>query len=497
MAYENSVYEYNENGELCVRVTGTGGGGGGAVSSVNGKTGAVVLDANDIGVIQQYSTMPMPSRLGESAQYVGATKGEYNNGCFYKSVKGDPVVESGNMNVDYSTIDPAPSVAFDKEVFESFLQQQGLPGINYGYVTVFASISDGDKRVVIYYNNGLSATYGLSSGATWADCESALQSMGFTVDLSGVASGYLQAQIAGTLPTVPSGVFVWKQQGDKMVQYESDSDSYSAMKMDDSGWFRRTYDTGGTVEAYVNEYVGSDPNATYDPQVGGMVFEIANEETFSNYIASYIAEPAGIVKNVPKTLRVVLTNTDGEEYPYSIYFYDENDNLLYEENLMYNDEFLESDVGLMWNPTVGSGDYPILSATSTGFVITTELKDVKEIQTETVGVLAPSPEGLSDADLVIRSGMVQWGAPTIKSIETTTAILRQYNWSNNTQVANIWNVKIDSNSIVIVSPTPNTQTTYTSAGIKCVNQGMGNLTFQCDEQPDNDVTVNILSINRG
>ena len=297
---------------------------------------------------------------------------------------------------------------------------------------------------------------------------------------------------------MPSGVFVWKQQGDKTVLYDPDSDSYSVMKMDSSSRFRRTYDTGNVREAYVNDYVGPDPNATYDPQVGGMVFEIVNEEEFSNYIANYVAGPAGIVKNVPKTLRVVLTNTVGFDYPYSIYFYDDNDNLVWEEEYYYDDYDLEMFIGLAWNPNVGSGDYPILSETSTGFVIITELKDVREVRTETVGVLAPNPEGLSDSELVINNGAVQWRTLTIKSIGTTTVTLGQYNWSNNTQVvSNISGVEIDSNSIVIVSPDPNSQTTYTSAGIKCVSQGTANLTFQCDGQPDNDVTVNILSINRG
>lgn len=135
MAYENSVYEYNENGELCVRVIGASGGGDqhnlgwyatqsalesayptatdgdwaivgstdtvwvwdsdnnewkdtdqkGQVESVNGKTGVVVLNASDVGAIPQYSQMPEPNQAGDIVQYVGETTENYTNGYFYKS----------------------------------------------------------------------------------------------------------------------------------------------------------------------------------------------------------------------------------------------------------------------------------------------------------------------------------------------------------------------------------------------------------------------------
>lgn len=43
------VFTTDENGNAAVRVVGGGGSGGGAVDSVNGKTGVVVLDAEDVG----------------------------------------------------------------------------------------------------------------------------------------------------------------------------------------------------------------------------------------------------------------------------------------------------------------------------------------------------------------------------------------------------------------------------------------------------------------
>lgn len=64
------------------------GGGGGGVTSVNGKTGAVVLGAEDVNAAPQYSSMPVAStdNLGDIVQFVGTTDTSYTNGYFYKCV---------------------------------------------------------------------------------------------------------------------------------------------------------------------------------------------------------------------------------------------------------------------------------------------------------------------------------------------------------------------------------------------------------------------------
>lgn len=47
----NDVYTRDTDGNLAIRTVGNGGSGGGAVDSVNGKTGVVVLDAEDVGAL--------------------------------------------------------------------------------------------------------------------------------------------------------------------------------------------------------------------------------------------------------------------------------------------------------------------------------------------------------------------------------------------------------------------------------------------------------------
>lgn len=80
----------------------------GAVDSVNGKTGTVVLTAEDINAIPQLTTMPTASAdlNGKIVQYTGATDATYTNGYFYKCAgAGEPVVYSWTQ----TNVQPAPS----------------------------------------------------------------------------------------------------------------------------------------------------------------------------------------------------------------------------------------------------------------------------------------------------------------------------------------------------------------------------------------------------
>lgn len=73
---------------LTADISGSGGGGGGAVTSVNGKTGDVVLTAKDVDALAQFDTMPAASadNANDIVQYTGTTDANYTNGYFYKCV---------------------------------------------------------------------------------------------------------------------------------------------------------------------------------------------------------------------------------------------------------------------------------------------------------------------------------------------------------------------------------------------------------------------------
>lgn len=84
----------------------------GAVDSVNGKTGTVVLTAEDVNATPQLTTMPTASssNIGDIVQFIGTTDANYTNGYFYKCTGvGEPVVYSWTQIDVQPAPDPLPS----------------------------------------------------------------------------------------------------------------------------------------------------------------------------------------------------------------------------------------------------------------------------------------------------------------------------------------------------------------------------------------------------
>lgn len=68
-------------------------------------------------------------------------------------------------------------------------------------------------------------------------------------------------------------------------------------------------------------------------------------------------------------------------------------------------------------------------------------------------------------------------------------------WSNNSQNVSIpTSVGITANSLVIVSPTPNSFSAYGESGIYCSAQATNSLTFICESPPSANITVNIVKL---
>ena len=107
------------------------GSGGGQVSSVNSKTGDVVLTAKDVNAIPQYTTMPTAtsSNVGEIAQYSGTTDATYTNGYFYKSTREQAV---GTATISQTTGSSLSNLAVDVATFET---QENTTG-NYEFEAV-------------------------------------------------------------------------------------------------------------------------------------------------------------------------------------------------------------------------------------------------------------------------------------------------------------------------------------------------------------------------
>ena len=65
---KNDVYTRDNDGKLCVRTVGNGGGGG-DVTSVNGKTGAVILTGADLTTLVEIDTATLTQELANDTIY--------------------------------------------------------------------------------------------------------------------------------------------------------------------------------------------------------------------------------------------------------------------------------------------------------------------------------------------------------------------------------------------------------------------------------------------
>lgn len=184
------------------------------VTSVNSKTGAVVLDAKDVSAIPQVSELPTASasNLGNIVQYVGASTEDYTNGYFYKCASNDSGVGSGEIDVDYWYPDqftPPVTGSVDIDVFSAYLEQNNLDPIS-------------DGRIEIWFqpnNNNINFGYNVDTGAVYIDipwntvttqsAEDILANMGFDFDLSGVPTN-TETATGGQMPSAT--VYFWEEQ---------------------------------------------------------------------------------------------------------------------------------------------------------------------------------------------------------------------------------------------------------------------------------------------
>ena len=270
MAYENSVYEYNENGELCVRVTGAGGSGGGDVSSVNGKTGVVVLNASDVGAIPQVSTMPTATadNVGNIVQYVGATTENYTNGYFYQVGFAGEEIMDGECNVNAETFQggddnddlPPPTFTLDASVLNAYLESENMPQITSPVVGIIVELNS-QSNYVVWLNYNINESQGTTesvavetSGGAISDIVSGFATLGFTVDLTGFT--WLSV-VDMTLPT--EDVIGWVQ---KDVQPEMNS---IGVYKDDFELPEATAENVGT--AYLVTGYDSETGTPYNPVI--------------------------------------------------------------------------------------------------------------------------------------------------------------------------------------------------------------------------------------
>lgn len=191
-----------------------GGSGGGDVSSVNGKTGAVVLNASDVGAIPQVSTMPTATadNVGKIVQYVGETDANYTNGHFYKSTTTESGAASGEIDINYWYPDqftPPVTGSVDIDVFSQYLEQNNLAPISDGRIEI--TFQPNSNNIIFAYNvdtNWTRVDIPWETVTTRA-AEDIFANMGFDFDFSGIPTNRDSAT-GGQMPSAT--VYVWEEQ---------------------------------------------------------------------------------------------------------------------------------------------------------------------------------------------------------------------------------------------------------------------------------------------
>lgn len=102
----------------------------------------------------------------------------------------------------------------------------------------------------------------------------------------------------------------------------------------------------------------------------------------------------------------------------------------------------------------------------------------------------PSQTGNAGKVLMTNGTTASW--EDVSSSPTTAPTLVAANWSNNQQTVNVTGVT--ATNTVIVAPFPTDAQDYATAGILCIGQGAGTLTFSCISVPANDLQVNVVII---
>ena len=102
----------------------------------------------------------------------------------------------------------------------------------------------------------------------------------------------------------------------------------------------------------------------------------------------------------------------------------------------------------------------------------------------------PSQTGNAGKVLMTNGTTASW--EDVSSSPTIAPALIAANWSSNQQTVNVSGVT--ATNTVIVAPFPTDAQDYATAGILCIGQGAGTLTFSCTSVPANDLQVNVVII---
>lgn len=80
----------------------------------------------------------------------------------------------------------------------------------------------------------------------------------------------------------------------------------------------------------------------------------------------------------------------------------------------------------------------------------------------------------------------------VKGAYSTTVTIPNSEWTTSSKLVSVPVSGITADSLIFVSPAPDSFTTYSDAGIYCRGQSDGKLTFACKTIPTSSINVNVV-----
>lgn len=133
----------------------------------------------------------------------------------------------------------------------------------------------------------------------------------------------------------------------------------------------------------------------------------------------------------------------------------------------------------------------ILKGDGSGNITAADEAEVElvEITADTVGAV-PTTRTINGKALSSNITLTASDVNAASKSTTTTITLPASSWSGNITTRAVSGMTSSAN--IIVTPSPSSYIAYNEAGIRCMAQGSGALSFACEEVPTSDLQVNII-----
>lgn len=424
-----------------------GGGGGSAVTSVNGKTGDVVLNAKDVSAIPQVASMPTVTEE-TIVQYVGTTNASYTNGYFYKAT--GTTTYTGTVSFDPASISGTTATCSGDD-FAELVAEYGT-----------GNITDIIKGTLTYdLAGGLLVFVGLDDTDTQV-CTFQLYTQDYT-DAGFVFTGTLADGdvIAFTTTISESTTYSWAR---------IDVQPAPEALPDQTGNNGKFLSTNGTTASW--ETVGGLPSQT--GQSGKFLTTDGTDASWSdkplvNTATGPYSVTVGSAWGAASTKATSVGNGSDASGDFS--------------TAAGFESYVAS--GKSHGLCVGAQSYVgAIGAMQFGKGSNSEAGTVYYGLT-TDGTTFTNYK-LLDSDGTIPKARLA----NVATVPATTPSLVVADWSSNTQTITVTGVT--ASNVVLVSPAPSSASDYASAGIICTAQGTDSLTFTCDTVPTNAIDLSVV-----